>query len=284
CLPRIMGGTAARVHRKVERRFRRRTKSQSSARISHTLALRLPPTTLTRISRRPNRSTAASISRWAGPSSVSAPATAIAWPPAAVMVSAVRARPRGSTSPSTIAAPSRARSWAISRPRPAAAPVTTATRSRTPAIEATRSPTLGRLQAHDLVEPAETDVERGVGGQLDDLRLREVLAQLRPEAVVDLVVIDRQLLGVAERRPLARGQQIRALVVDRGDLCLGRPRMPGPGIAQGESVATGVEAGDLDANQLAQHRIERALAHERGTEGAERLEHGGVARVGARAG
>lgn len=87
-----------------------------------------------------------------------------------------------------------------------------------------------------------------MGGQLDDLGLGEVPAQVRPEGVVDLVVIDRQLLGVAEGRPLAGRQQIGALVVDRGDLRLGRPRMPGPGIAQGESVATGVEAGDLDAH------------------------------------
>ena len=66
----------------------------------------------------------------------------------------------------------------------------------------------------------------------------------------------------AYRRPARSrgGQQIRALVVDRGDLGLGRPRMPGPGIAQGESVATGVEARNLDPHQLPQHRIDRALA------------------------
>ena len=33
---------------------------------------------------------------------------------------------------------------------------------------------------------------------------REVLAQLGPEGVVDLLVIDGQLLGVPERGPLAR--------------------------------------------------------------------------------
>ena len=68
-----------------------------------------------------------------------------------------------------------------------------------------------------------------MGGQLDDLGLREVLAQLGPEDVVDLLVIDGELLGVPEGGPLTRGQQIRALVVDRGDLGFGRPRMPGPG-------------------------------------------------------
>jgi hypothetical protein len=47
-----------------------------------------------------------------------------------------------------------------------------------------------------------------VGGQLDDLRLGEVLAQLRPQGVVDLVVIDGELLGIAQRGPLPRGQQL----------------------------------------------------------------------------
>ncbi len=52
---RIMCGTAARVHRNVGRRFRRSTKSQSSTFISQILALRLPPTSFTRMSMRPNR-------------------------------------------------------------------------------------------------------------------------------------------------------------------------------------------------------------------------------------
>src|SRR5207245_1882224 len=69
----------------------------------------------------------------------------------------------------------------------------------------------------------------------------------------------------------------------RGDLRFGRPRMPSPGIAQGESVAAAVEAGDLDPDQLAQHRVDRALARERAAEGGERLEHGRALRVGARA-
>jgi hypothetical protein len=51
------------------------------------------------------------------------------------------------------------------------------------------------LESDDLVQPAEADEERRVGGQLDDLALAEVLAQLRPQRVVDLVVIERQLLG-----------------------------------------------------------------------------------------
>jgi hypothetical protein len=70
-----------------------------------------------------------------------------------------------------------------------------------------------------------------VGGQLDDLGLREVLTQLRPGGVVDLLVVDGELLGEPEARPLPRTQKIRALVVDRGDLRFRRTRMPGPGIA-----------------------------------------------------
>jgi hypothetical protein len=84
--------------------------------------------------------------------------------------------------------------------------------------------------------------------QLDDLGLREVASQLGPERVVDLVVVDGEFLGEADGGPLARAQQVRSLVVDGRDLGLGRPRMPGPGIADGESVATAVEGGDLEAH------------------------------------
>src|SRR2546428_363347 len=85
---RIMCGTAARVHRNVGRRFRRSTKSQSSTFISQILALRLPPTSFTRMSMRPKRSTHVAISRLAGASSVRSPATATAAPPAAARVPA----------------------------------------------------------------------------------------------------------------------------------------------------------------------------------------------------
>src|ERR1700756_573452 len=75
-----------------------------------------------------------------------------------------------------------------------------------------------RLQADDLVEPPEADEEGGVGDQLDDLGLREGRAQLAPERVIDLVVIDGELLGEPDRRPFPRAQQIGGLVVDRRDL------------------------------------------------------------------
>src|SRR5205823_9229010 len=94
----------------------------------------------------------------------------------------------------------------------------------------------GRLQSHDLVEASEADEQRRVGRELDDLRLGEVAAQLGPQRVVDLVVVDGELVGEPDGRPLARAQQIRALVVDRGDLGFRRTGMPAPGIAHGESI------------------------------------------------
>src|SRR5437870_4330660 len=97
---RIMCGAAARVHRNVGRRFRRSTKSQSSTFISQILALRLPPTSFTRMSMRPKRSTHMAISRLAGASSVRSPATATAAPPAAVIAAAVLSSPAASRSPS----------------------------------------------------------------------------------------------------------------------------------------------------------------------------------------
>src|SRR5260370_1194169 len=142
---------------------------------------------------------------------------------------------------------------------------------------------LRRIEPLDRVEPAEADVERRVRHQLDDLGLREVGAHLGPERVVDLVVVDGELLGEPDGGPLARAQEVRALDVDRRDLRLGRPRMPGPGITQGESVATVVESGDLQPHQLAEHGVDRALAGERRAEGGERLEHARVLRVGPRA-
>src|SRR5438309_5520104 len=141
---------------------------------------------------------------------------------------------------------------------------------------------LGRIQPHDLVEAPEPDVQRGVGDQLDDLGLREVPAQLGPESVVDLAMVDGELLREPEGGPLARAQEIRGFVVDRGDLRVRRSRMPGPGIAQGESVAAGVEAGDLQPHELAEHGIDGTLAGQGGAKGREGLEHAGVASVRAR--
>src|SRR4030095_13299847 len=59
--------------------------------------------------------------------------------------------------------------------------------------------------------------------------------------------------------------------------------MPGPGIAQGESVSAGVEAGDLDPYQLTDDGIDGALPRERSAERGERLEHAGIPGIGARA-
>src|SRR6185295_12233601 len=149
-----MCGTAARVQRKVLRRLSRRTKSQSSAFISQILAFRLPPTLFTRMSIRPKRSIAASMSLAAGVSSVRSPAIVRAAPPLAVIALAVPSSPAASRSPSATYAPSRASTWAISRPRPLAAPVTTATRSLTPGIgSAGREDggTAGPVEGQDLI-------------------------------------------------------------------------------------------------------------------------------------
>src|SRR5437016_4077101 len=118
------------------RRFRRRTKSQSSTGISQTLRLRLPPTLLMRMSSPPSRSAATSMSRAAPLSSVRSPASVTAVPPALVMAAAVRSSSAPSMSPRATRAPSLARRSAISRPSPLAAPVTTATRSLTPGMRA----------------------------------------------------------------------------------------------------------------------------------------------------
>src|SRR5688572_17725353 len=149
-----MYGTAARVQRKVLRRLSRRTKSQSSAFISQIRAFRLPPTLFTRMSIRPKRSMAASMSRAAGPSSVRSPTTVTAVPPLSVIAPAVPSSPAPSTSPRTAYAPSLASTWAISRPRPLAAPVTTATRSLTPGIGSASREDSGAttpLERQDLV-------------------------------------------------------------------------------------------------------------------------------------
>src|SRR2546422_185039 len=184
-------------------------------------------------------------------------------------------------------------SWASARPRPteaaavrATAPFNTSRRLCGVDIASSsccaRTYRSRRIQPQDLVEPSPTDEERRVGDQLDDLGLGEMAAQLGPERVVDLLVVDGELLGEPQGGPLARRDQIGRLVVDRGDFLFGRPRMPGPGIAHGESVAAGVEAGDLDPDQLAQHRVEGALAGQRAAERGERLEHDGILRVGPR--
>src|SRR5437870_3730487 len=91
-------------------------------------------------------------------------------------------------------------------------------------------------------------------------------------------MVDRELLGEPDRGPLTRAQEVRALVVDRRDLRFGCPR-----IAYGESVAAGVEGGDLQPHQLAERGVDGTLAREGGTEGGERLHHAGVSRVRARA-
>src|SRR6266852_7221698 len=84
------------------------------------------------------------------------------------------------------------------------------------------------IYPHDLVESAEADVERRVRDQLDDLGFREVAAHLGPERVVNLVVVHGELLGEPDGGPLARAQEVRALVVDRRDLASVAPACRAP--------------------------------------------------------
>ena len=142
---------------------------------------------------------------------------------------------------------------------------------------------LHRIDADDLVEAPEADVKRRMRDELDDLGLGEVAPQLLPERIVDLVVVDGQLLGEPDRRALARRQEVGRLVVDRRDLRLGRACMPGPGIADRLSVATVVEGSDLEADQLAQHWVDRAFPGERAAEGIQRLHDDRILPIGPRA-
>src|SRR5262249_31112375 len=199
----------------------------------------LPPTTLTRMSMRPNRSTHVAMSRAAGSSSVRSPATATAVPPAAAIDAAVRSSPAASRSPSATRAPSRASSCAISRPRPLAAPVTTATRSRTPAmslpprsgmrgdpvacdVEAAREP--DALMAGHVVEHAFQP--RRAGGMPDQPQMKPQRQHLGPRSPlpvehVEPVLHEREVVRAGEepsapelrivRRQAVRHDEVRAL-------------------------------------------------------------------------
>src|SRR5262249_61999885 len=110
---------------------------------------------------------------------VRSPATATAAPPAAVIAAVVLSSPAASRSPSATRAPSRASSSAISRPRPLAAPVTTATRSRTPGIALppvlclariiAREEAGGALIEHELASPSVA----AICGLADDLLMSD---------------------------------------------------------------------------------------------------------------
>src|SRR5919108_4518439 len=159
-------------------------------------------------------------------------------------------------------------SWALARPGTDATAATAAapcSSSRRLCVMA-RSSWLRRLDSHDLVEASPSDVERRVRDELDDLGLGEVAAQLRPQRVVDLAMVDGQLLGEAQRRALARRDQLGGLVLDRGDLGFGRSRNAGPGIAHGHSVSAPIDAGDLEPDELAKDGVDLALARERRAE------------------
>src|SRR5215470_5423959 len=68
------------------------------------------------------------------------------------------------------------------------------------------------LHAEDVHDLAEADELREHPGQLQALLLAEEAAQLVPQRVVHLVVVEEQPIRVAERGLLARGERA-ALVV-----------------------------------------------------------------------
>ena len=118
---------AARVQRKAPLRFTVRTASQSSSFIRRRRPSRVIPALFTRISTRPNVSTARSIIRSESAVTVTLPWTASASPPVDLISAASASTPSGAMSTATILAPSAARARAMLRPIPRDAPVTMAT-------------------------------------------------------------------------------------------------------------------------------------------------------------
>src|SRR5581483_11808821 len=132
--------------------------------------------------------------------SVTSRCTGMAWPPSRSMSAAVAFAPGSSTSAQATRAPAAANASAVARPIPFAAPTTMATFCSSE--NAASITALRRIEADDLVQAPKPDEERRVGRELDDLALAEVLTQLVPERVIHFVVVDRQLLGEAQRRAL----------------------------------------------------------------------------------
>lgn len=115
------------------------------------------------------------------------------------------------------------------------------------------------IDGEDGVEAAEPDEERGGHAQLDDLRLGKVAPELGEHRVVDLVMVGRHQLGEGERGALTRAEEIRGEVVERCDLDFGQSSLPGPGIADRQSIVTRVPVSNLEPHELDQSRIEHAL-------------------------
>src|SRR5688572_14077470 len=233
-----MCGTAARVQRNMERRFQRSVWSQSSSLISHTRALRAPPTTFTRMSIRPKRSAAVSMRRWAMVGSVTSPTTPTKLAPVPVSAVSVRFRIDPSMSPPTTRAPSAASRSATARPMPCPAPVTTATRPSTrPAI------VLG-LQT-DRARHA-LEMQRRVA----EIQARRLDALVKEVEGVLLAVAD----GAEDLVGAARHRQARLAAVGLRDGAVGRGRTsfthrPGRGVeeaARAVDVAHEVGARVLD--------------------------------------
>jgi hypothetical protein len=65
-----------------------------------------------------------------------------------------------------------------------------------------------RREVEHLEQPTEADVLPGHHAELEDLRVGKGGAQLVEERIVDRVVVDGELLGVAECQPLTRRERV----------------------------------------------------------------------------
>src|SRR5690242_13992890 len=136
------------------------------------------------------------------------------------------------------------------------------------------------LDAEDVDDLAEGDELREHPGQLEQLLLREVRAELVPARGVHLVVVEVELVGVAQGGLLAVGEGP-ALVVGEGRHQLLRdPLAPSQGVARGHSVLALVALGEAKACELLGPVLHETAAHEGRVEGHEAREGLGQPREG----
>ena len=119
----------------------------------------LTPALFTRMSTGPNRSTTSPTTVSMRPGSRTSRAHAAAWPPASRISSATAAAPSSVTSVAATSAPSSAKRWAVARPIPLAAPVTTVTRPATDRLNE-----VSRGTAGDLTQSRHSESSSGSGG------------------------------------------------------------------------------------------------------------------------
>lgn len=102
--------------------------------------------------------------------------------------------------------------------------------------------------------------------QLEDLVVVEPLPELGEEGVVDLMVVEVHLVGVAKRHLFAFGEGSPLIVGERGDDVLGDPLVPSRGQARGRSVVAPVQLGQPEADELLRSELDESFAHQRPVE------------------